>query len=147
MTLYNLKSADGDWRITKFDNELNVESSYLVSRDACECPAGHRPSCRHRQMLPKMLAAGAEDSGMFYNFDHDVFLEPSIANVEQTFDESEIAELPDGVEKDNQLSSREVELDKAMGTDANDWEKLETALSQPPQTTSPHPQGTIRRRI
>jgi hypothetical protein len=83
MTLYNLKSSDGAWRITKFDNDLNVESSYITSEMECECPAGSRPTCRHRQMLPKMLNVGAEDSGMFYDFDADQFLEP-MANDEDT---------------------------------------------------------------
>lgn len=76
MTLYNLHSADGQWIITKFDNDLNIESSYAVSDSECACPAGSRPVCRHRTMLPKMLAVGAEDSGMFYNYDSDQFLEP-----------------------------------------------------------------------
>jgi hypothetical protein len=76
MSLYNLKSADGQWRITKFTNDLEVESSYLTSVTECECPAGTRPSCRHRTMLPRMLNVGAEDSEMFYDFDHDQFLEP-----------------------------------------------------------------------
>jgi len=76
VALYNLKSSDGAWRITKFDNDLNVESSYITSERECGCPAGNRPTCRHRQMLPKMLNVGAEDSGMFYDFDHDQFFEP-----------------------------------------------------------------------
>jgi hypothetical protein len=76
MALYNLKSSDGQWRITKFDNDLNVESSYIVSLEGCDCPAGSRPVCRHRTMLPKMLNVGAEDSGMFYDYNTDQFLEP-----------------------------------------------------------------------
>lgn len=76
MSLYNLKSADGQWRITKFTNDLDVESSYLLSETECGCPAGSRPTCRHRQMLPKMLEVGAEDSGLFYDFDSDKFFEP-----------------------------------------------------------------------
>ena len=76
MSLYNLKSADGQWRITKFTNDLDVESSYLLSESECACPAGSRPTCRHRQMLPKMLEVGAEDSGLFYDFDSDKFFEP-----------------------------------------------------------------------
>lgn len=83
MTLYNLKSEDGQWRITKFDNGLNVESSYLTSETECECPAGSRPVCRHRTMLPRMLNVGAEDSGMFYDFDADQFLEP-LSDAEDT---------------------------------------------------------------
>lgn len=83
MSLYNLKSDDGQWRITKFDNGLNVESSYLTSLEGCECPAGARPTCRHRTMLPRMLNVGAENSGMFYDFDADQFLEP-LSDAEDT---------------------------------------------------------------
>ena len=84
MTLYNLKSSDGAWRITKFTNDLEVESSYITSLQECECPAGSRPTCRHRQMLPKMLNVGAEDSGMFYDFERDQFLEPITDDTEDT---------------------------------------------------------------
>ena len=83
MALYNLKSSDGQWRITKFTNDLDVEASYITSEAECECPAGNRPTCRHRQMLPRMLNVGAEDSGMFYDFDTDQFLEP-IADSDDT---------------------------------------------------------------
>lgn len=59
--LYSLRSeidAEGAqrYRITKF-TDGEVESSYHTSREACECPAGVRPTCRHRQMLPHMLNA------------------------------------------------------------------------------------------
>lgn len=83
MALYNLKSSDSQWRITKFTNDLEVESSYLTSETECACPAGVRPQCRHRQMLPKMLAVGAEDSGMFYDYDKDQFFEPITNEVEE----------------------------------------------------------------
>lgn len=76
MSLYNLKTADGQFRITKFTNDLDVESSYLLSESECACPAGSRPTCRHRQMLPKMLEVQAADSGLFYDFDSDKFFEP-----------------------------------------------------------------------
>lgn len=67
-TLYSLRSAGSDFTITKFvDGE--VESSYITNLHECECPAGHRPSCRHRQMLPMMLAHDIVDSHWFWNFD------------------------------------------------------------------------------
>jgi hypothetical protein len=67
-TLYSLRTDGSDHRITKFvDGE--VESSYLTSRDACECPAGHRATCRHRQMLPQLLAEGIANTHWFWNFD------------------------------------------------------------------------------
>lgn len=67
-TLYSLRTDGDQHRITKFvDGE--VESSYLTTFRECECPAGHRASCRHRQMLPQMLAAGIVNTHWFYNFD------------------------------------------------------------------------------
>lgn len=71
MTLYSLRSADGHFRIQKFDTDLNplFDSSYILSELECSCPAGHRSTCRHRQMLPKMLAAELLDSPDFW--DHD----------------------------------------------------------------------------
>lgn len=67
-TLYSLRTDPSGYRITKFvDGE--VESSYLTSTDACECPAGHRHTCRHRQMLPQMLAHGIADTHWFMDWD------------------------------------------------------------------------------
>jgi hypothetical protein len=72
MTLYNLRSALDDYRITKFTQDLDVESSYLLTRDElgalqCECPAGVRPSCRHRQMLGCLLPL--VDTEWFWNYE------------------------------------------------------------------------------
>lgn len=71
-TLYSLRThltADGDrYFITKFvDGE--VESAYACTPIECECPAGVRPSCRHRQMLPQMLAHGLVNTHWFWDFD------------------------------------------------------------------------------
>lgn len=72
-TLYSAKSTidkDGTlaYRITKFvDGE--VESSYLTTPATCDCPAGVRPSCRHRQMLPAMITEKIINTHFFYDFD------------------------------------------------------------------------------
>jgi len=55
MTLYNLHTDGDQYRITKLTNDLEVESSYLMTAAECECPAGHRPTCRHRQMFADLL--------------------------------------------------------------------------------------------
>ena len=74
-TLYSLRThIDADshsgYFITKFvDGE--VESAYVCTPTECECPAGSRPSCRHRQMLPRMLAAGIVNTHWFWDFDLD----------------------------------------------------------------------------
>lgn len=64
---YNCRHDGDQYRITKFDPDLNVESTYLCTTDACECPAGQRPTCRHREMLPKfILKDGAIGGNVFY---------------------------------------------------------------------------------
>lgn len=66
--MYSLRTEGHGYRITKFvDGE--VESSYSVSEAECDCPAGHRHTCRHRQMLPTMLAHGIADSHWFFLHD------------------------------------------------------------------------------
>lgn len=74
MTLYNCKhvipnDGTGRYRITKFDSDMNVESSYLCTTSSCDCPAGVRPSCRHRDMLPKFLHRGYVGTEWFFDFD------------------------------------------------------------------------------
>lgn len=66
--LYNAHTDGDEYRITKFaDGE--VESSYLCSADECQCPAGHRQTCRHRMMLPLFINRGAVNSYWFLDFD------------------------------------------------------------------------------
>ena len=73
MILYSAKStidAEGAlaYRVTKFvDGE--VESSYLTDGHQCDCPAGVRPTCRHRQMLPTMIADGIINTHWFLAWD------------------------------------------------------------------------------
>lgn len=67
-TLYNLRTDGDQYRITKF-TDGEVESSYLCSETLCECPAGTRPTCRHRRMLPEMLTRDICNTHWFYDFD------------------------------------------------------------------------------
>lgn len=66
--LYNCHTDGDQHRITKF-NDGEVEASYLCSETECQCPAGHRPTCRHRMMLPMFLHRGAVDSWWFLDWD------------------------------------------------------------------------------
>jgi hypothetical protein len=63
--LYNCHTDGDGYRITKFDRDGEVESTYLTTDTTCECPAGHRHTCRHRQMLPMFRARGLIDSPWF----------------------------------------------------------------------------------
>lgn len=130
MTLYNLKSDGDQYRITKFTNDLDVESSYILSETECECPAGSRPSCRHRQMLPTMLAEALCDSGGFYDFDNGQVLVPATEIIADDFEG-----MPDGVEKDYQ---REMQ----------DEVEIELIATPEPIFNGVHPSiGPIKRRI
>lgn len=76
--LYNCKPEGSSYRVTKFDNDLNVESTYLCTESTCECPAGHRHTCRHRQMLPRFLAKPGADRGQWlYDFDRSHWVRAS----------------------------------------------------------------------
>ena len=68
ITLYNLHTDGDQYRITKFVDS-NPESSYLLSHQECQCPAGHRATCRHRQMLPEMLMHNLVDTHWFWNYE------------------------------------------------------------------------------
>ncbi len=68
-TLYNCHTDGDQYRITKFDSLGNIESTYLCTVDECECPAGFRPTCRHRHMLPRFIAKDAVNSFWFYDYD------------------------------------------------------------------------------
>ena len=73
LTLYSIRThidrtGSDSYYITKFvDGE--VESAYSTTRETCECPAGVRPTCRHRQMLPHMLNEGIINTHWFLNWD------------------------------------------------------------------------------
>ncbi len=68
--LYNCKHDGDQFRISKFNSEdMNVESSYLCTETECNCPAGVRPTCRHRSMLPKFIKRGYIGTEFFFDFD------------------------------------------------------------------------------
>lgn len=84
--LYNCK-VDGDhYRITKFTPDLEVESTYLTSESECECPAGHRHTCRHRQMLPMFIEKPATRGQYFLDFERKVWL-PAVVEEASEVDE------------------------------------------------------------
>ena len=78
MHLYNCKTANSGYCVTKFTKDYEVESSYIVSAEGCDCPAGHRPICRHRTMLPFFLENEHVDDGWFFIWDTRQWLEPII---------------------------------------------------------------------
>ncbi len=68
-TLYNMRHSGDQYRCTKFTSDMDVESSYLCTEQECECPAGHRPTCRHREMLPKFIQREHVGDNWMYDYD------------------------------------------------------------------------------
>lgn len=68
--LYSARSGDpGQYRLTKFDKDYNPEITYHTSKSECDCPAGSRPTCKHRKMVELFTAAGHVDDGWFLDWD------------------------------------------------------------------------------
>ena len=76
-TLYNCKRIDAShYRITKFDDGLvpfqhhdGSLSSYTCTKAGCDCPQGHKPTCRHRKMLPLFIEQEHVDDNYFFVWD------------------------------------------------------------------------------
>src|SRR5208282_1159225 len=70
-TLYSIRStpADDEFLITKFDRDYNPEGTYALTTSNCSCPAGQKPTCRHRKMLPFFTTTRHIDDGWFFDYD------------------------------------------------------------------------------
>lgn len=89
--LYNCRHAGDQYRMTKFNEHLDVESSYLCTTKECDCPAGQRPMCRHREMLPKFLQRGTVGTDWFYDYSRGGW-------VQMDYEPEEMPPLPAGVQ-------------------------------------------------
>jgi len=79
MELYSLRKTDtpGAYIITKFNADLEVESSYLLTHDECACPRGRHRTCRHRIMLGVFKQHKHIGDGWFLDYHTRQWLEPS----------------------------------------------------------------------
>lgn len=79
MKPYNIHSTASGFRVTGFDEALNVEKAYIIVKNdgrqghssiyQCSCPAGHRPDCKHRKMLAMYQREGRIDTEWFLDWD------------------------------------------------------------------------------
>jgi len=81
--LYNCRHDGDQYRITKFDDDMNPQGSYLLSLEECECPAGVRPTCRHRKMLPKFIARGHIGDEWFLDFDRGGWVQMGLSGLQE----------------------------------------------------------------
>lgn len=94
--LYNMKSAGypGAFIFTKFNENLEVISSYLTSADDCACPQGQKhirgKLCRHQKMIPMFRGNKHIGDGWLLDFETRTFRPPP--KIEDVEEESEIIE-------------------------------------------------------
>jgi hypothetical protein len=75
-TLYSIYQRSGEYHIAKFDADLNCSSCYILSNGTCDCPQGHKPTCRHRKMLPLFLKEKHIGDGWFLDYDTKLWRKP-----------------------------------------------------------------------
>ncbi len=91
--LYNCMSIPMGYRIGKFDGDLNLEAAYHVGLNGreCDCPAGNKPICKHRKMLPIFKDAEHINDGWFLNWNTRQWAAPP-EELKDLLEQSEISE-------------------------------------------------------
>ena len=97
--LYSCRHDGDQYRITKLTENLDVESSYLCTFEECDCPAGVRPTCRHREMLPKFIQREAVSTGWMFDYDRGGWVDMRTTDeLEEHYGTTgEMPPLPEGV--------------------------------------------------
>ena len=77
-SLYSLRSTPSpdEYTILKMTSDYSVESLYALNATTCTCPAGVKPTCRHRKMLPMFLNAPHVDDGWFLDWNTRLWRKP-----------------------------------------------------------------------
>lgn len=154
-SLYNCRHSGDQYRISKFDSHFDLESSYLCTESECECPAGHRPTCRHREMLPKFIQRSHIGDEWFFDFDRGGWIQgqvdPDNTSLEGLAPQAPTtpaqvdSDLLGNLGKSNQRLIAEAQpLAIYSGPNAPDLASEASALGVPATVASI---GTIRRRI
>jgi hypothetical protein len=123
-TLYSLRTDPLGWRTTKFDDG-EPKGSYIVTERECECFAGLRPSCRHRQMLPQMLAHGIANTHWFMDWDRSGSIVDFNGASKRLYDElAAAAEIGNIEPKPEPFDITATEIDERMRNVPNPLDKL-----------------------
>lgn len=115
MNLYNCKNANGGYRITKFNSDYEIETtlgspaSYVVSSEGCDCPQGHKETCRHRKMLPEFLEHNHVDDGWFFIWDTRMWIAP-MGEARAAAEEAGAFEISNDEANELQLEANEPQL-------------------------------------
>lgn len=157
-SLYNCKHSGDQYRISKFDSDWNLEASYLCDLSTCECPAGHRPKCRHREMLPKFIQRNYVNTEWFWDHDRGGWVqgwkeEPlsktDILNdmIPLPYTEDEALPIQQMVVEHKTFNEMSHEHDEEQLAFYREAAGLGQASEQGPSPSPPLPSPTIRRRV
>lgn len=91
--LYNIRRGPHGYTIAKFDRDLTLLAAYNTAPDYCDCPAGPRPTCRHRKMLPRMLSR--VDTDAFYCYETNTWSHPLIGSSDPVASEASSSQEPE----------------------------------------------------
>lgn len=66
--IYNVFTETGGYRVTKWDQDMNIEASYLVTSSTCDCPSRNKP-CKHVNLVGVAIAMKTVDTQNFFDPD------------------------------------------------------------------------------
>lgn len=92
---YNLRTEGDHFLVVKYDDNFDVAETYHLREDGtlCDCPSGHRPTCRHRKMF--LTLRERVDTGWCYCYDMGVWSDPFQSEASEANTEAvEIAATP-----------------------------------------------------
>lgn len=95
MILYSLRTSASGYQLAKFDEDFNVAAVYDLlplfngTDYSCSCPAGLRPTCRHRNMLPRMISKA--NTGEFYCYETQHWHRLLAPTSAEALDQAEVA--------------------------------------------------------
>ncbi len=122
MSLYAAKQIRDGIQFVKFDNDLNPEKTYIVSKGgaACDCPAGVRPTCRHRQMYWTFHSENKLGTDWFYDYEAKQWTKPLTKEM--------LESIPEGMPLTEQERGLEQELQAEVDKHAD---IIERAIAKP----------------
>ena len=103
LDLYSLHTTPepGEFIIQKFDTDYHCESVYALSTTTCMCPQGHKPTCKHRKMLPLFLEHNHLGDGWFLEWQTRLWRKPV----------NDIVDIGPGLEQSHQISDITSDVD------------------------------------
>lgn len=144
--LYNCRSTGAaHYVLTKFDADLNVESSYQTTEKECACPAGAKPTCRHRTMLPLFITSGHIDDGWFLDWSTRMWRKPLTFENGGCADDRELGQGQPATDVTNrelgtvtatEIAQRRAELDERFKQETE--KVLEPIISKITEITNNH---------